>query len=124
PGAGYIWTNAAARQITMRNYGHFANNTPAPVSGDAAQIAGVRDPILGRVTNTHFRGFDLAYPDVERVKVFIKDLAEFEKSGQMPQLILMRLGNDHTSGTTAGRIAPASSMADNGYAVGLLTGAV
>lgn len=29
PGAGYLWTNAAARQITMRNYGHFVDNIPA-----------------------------------------------------------------------------------------------
>ncbi len=36
-------------------------------------------------------------------KVFLADLAEFENAGQMPRLILMRLGNDHTSGTAAGQ---------------------
>ena len=30
----------------------------------------------------------------------------------------MRLGNDHTSGTAAGKIAPLSSMGDNDYAPG------
>ena len=124
PGAGYLWTNAAARQITMRNYGYFVDNIPKPPAGDGPQISGVRDPVLSRVTNPGFRSFDLDYPDVERVKVFVKELAEFEQSGQMPRLILVRLGNDHTSGTTAGKIAPLSSVADNDYALGMLVEAV
>ena len=33
------------------------------------------------MTNLRYRDFDLDYPDVERVKVFLADLAEFEKSG-------------------------------------------
>ena len=120
PGAGYLWSSAAARQITMRNYGHFVQNTNDPVWSDAAQITQVYDPVLGRMTNTHYRGFDVTYPDVERMKVFLKDLADFEKTGQMPRLILMRLPNDHTSGATPGRIAPLSAVADNDYALGML----
>ena len=120
PGAGYLWTNAAARQITMRNYGHFVDNTPTPAVADAPQITGVHDPILRRVTNPAYRGFDLTYPDVDRVKVFLKELAEFEKSGQAPRLMLVRLGNDHTNGTTAGRLGPLSCVADNDYALGML----
>ena len=30
------------------------------------------------MTNQYYRAFDLEYSDVERVKVFTKDLAEFE----------------------------------------------
>jgi hypothetical protein len=47
-------------------------------------------------------------------------LAEYEKTGQMPRLILMRLGNDHTSGTAAGKISPLSAAADNDYAMGII----
>ena len=32
----------------------------------------------------------------------------------------MRLGNDHTSGTAAGKIAPLSAAADNDYALGMI----
>src|SRR5205085_1479619 len=42
----------------------------------------------------------------------------------MPRLIFMLLGNDHRSGTAAGKIAPLSSVADNDYAVGLLVEAI
>ena len=86
----------------------------------ACRSTGVRDPVLAKVTNPHYRGFDLDYPDVERAKVFLDDLAEFEKTGQMPRLIVMRLGNDHTSGTAAGKIAPLSAVADNDYALGMI----
>jgi YVTN family beta-propeller protein len=124
PGAGYLWTNAAARQISMRNYGYFATNLPKAAPEGAVQIEGVRDPVLSRVTNPHYRAFDLEYPDVERVKVFVKDLEEFEKSGRMPRLMFVRLGNDHTSGTSAGKISPLSAVADNDYALGALVEAV
>jgi YVTN family beta-propeller protein len=119
PPAGYLWTNAAAAGVSMRNYGYFVNNRKPPTP-DGTQVESVRDPVLRKVTNPRYRGFDLDYPDVERAKVFLRDLAEFESSGQMPRLITMRLGNDHTSGTTPGKIAPLSSVADNDYALGMI----
>jgi len=123
PPAGYIWTNAAAAGISMRNYGHLVTNREQPAE-DGTQVLVVRDPVLARVTNMHYRGFDLDYPDVERARVFLKDLAEFERTGRMPQLILMRLGNDHTAGFTPGKIAPRSAMADNDYALGMIVDAL
>ena len=107
----------------MRNYGYFASNlkTAAP---DGTQVEAVRDPVLRKVTNLHYRGFDLEYPDVERAKTFLRDLSEFQNTGQMPRLIFMRLGNDHTSGTSPGKIAPLSSVADNDSALGTIVEAV
>jgi DNA-binding beta-propeller fold protein YncE len=119
PPAGYLWTNAAAAGIPLRNFGYTVNNKPNAALG-AEQITGVRDPVLAKVTNPLYRGFDLNYPDLERVKVFLNELAEYEKTGSMPRLIVMRLGNDHTSGTAAGKIAPLCAAADNDFAVGQL----
>src|SRR6185437_16608597 len=48
----------------------------------------------------------------------------FEKSGKLPQLMIVRMGNDHTSGTTPGKIAPLSAVADNDQGVGMLVDAV
>jgi DNA-binding beta-propeller fold protein YncE len=120
PPSGYLWTNAASAGLSMRNYGYFVSNRPLESVTAGIQVETVRDPILNRVTNLHYRGFDLNYPDVERAKVFLADLAEFEKTGTMPQLIFVRLGNDHTSGTAPGKIAPLSSVADNDYALGMM----
>jgi hypothetical protein len=54
----------------------------------------------------------------------LSELADDEKSGTMPRLIVMRLGNDHTSGTTPGAIAPLASMADNDAALGMIADGV
>ena len=123
PAAGYLWTNAAAAGLTMRNYGYFASNRKSPAAGET-QVESVRDPILRTLTNLEYRGFDLDYPDVDRAKVFLRDLAEFEKTGQMPRLIFMRLGNDHTFGTSPGKPAPIALVADNDYALGMIVDGV
>ena len=78
------------------------------------------DPVLAKVTNMKYRSFDLDYPDVKRAQIFLDDLAQFESTKQMPALMFMRLGNDHTVGTTPGKIAPLSSFADNDYALGMI----
>ena len=123
PPAGYIWTSAVSAGLSLRNYGYMCQNR-AKAAPDGTQIELVRDPALKGVTNLRYRDFDLDYTDVDRVKVFLEDLAEFEKSGEMPQLITMRLPNDHTSGTTRGKVTPISMNADNDYALGMLVEAV
>ena len=85
----------------MRNYGYFATNIK-PTPADGTQISGVRDPALLPVTNAQYRAFDLEYPDVKRAETFLRDLAQFESSNQMPRFMIMRLGNDHTYGTAPG----------------------
>jgi hypothetical protein len=123
PPAGYIWTNAVSAGLTIRNYGFWATNLAQPAAG-GRQIEGLRDPLLAKYTNMNYRAFDLNYLDIDRAKVFISDLQEFERSGTMPKLMFMRLGNDHTSGTAAGKIAPLSAMADNDAALGMIVEAV
>ncbi|HNY38804.1 MAG TPA: beta-propeller fold lactonase family protein [Bryobacteraceae bacterium] len=119
PPAGYIWTNVLAKGLTMRNYGWWCTNAaPAPESG--RQIRAVRDQALAAHTNLDYRGFDLDYLDIDRAKVFLKDLETFEAQGAMPQFIVLRIGNDHTSGTSPGKRAPRSAMADNDLALGMI----
>jgi DNA-binding beta-propeller fold protein YncE len=127
PPAGYLWTNAAAAGLSVRNFGYMVDNKPltaVPASPGAEQVASVRDPVLAKVTNRFYRGFDLMYPDGERAKVFLSELAEYERAGSMPRLIVMRLGNDHTYGAAAGRLSPLSLVADNDYALGTMVEAV
>jgi YVTN family beta-propeller protein len=119
PPAGYLWTNAASAGISMRNYGYWAENKNEP-GADGVEIQAVLDPALAKVTNLKYRSFDLDYPDVKRAQTFLDDLAQFEGANQMPKLIFMRLGNDHTSGTAPGKIAPLAAFADNDYALGMI----
>ena len=49
---------------------------------------------------------------------FLQELARFEKEGEMPRLIILRLPNDHTSGTRVGKPTPTAQVADNDLALG------
>ena len=121
PPAGYLWTNAAPAGISMRNFGYMVNNKPRRRATGEEQITGCARPGAGQGHEPHLpRRSTSTYPDVERAKVFLAELAEYEKTGTMPRLIVMRLGNDHTSGTAAGKIAPLSAAADNDYALGMI----
>ena len=124
PPAGYLWTNAAMAGVSMRNFGYMVENKKAIAPTGSEQIEKIDDPVLAKVTNRNFRTFDLEYPDVERAKVFLTEFAGYEKSGTMPRLIFLRLGNDHTEGTKAGALTPLSLAADNDLAVGTVVEAV
>jgi DNA-binding beta-propeller fold protein YncE len=123
PPAGYLWTNASLAGRSIRNFGYMVDEKKGAPMG-SEQVSGVRDPVLAKVTNRMFPGFDLTISDVERAKVFLHEFSEYEKSGNMPELIVMRLPNDHTSGTKPAALAPLSMAADNDYALGMIVEAV
>jgi YVTN family beta-propeller protein len=137
PPAGYIWSNAAMARLSVRNYGFMVENqkVAAPAGEDQIECAVVaerpeggcirwkiNDPLLAKpgVTNHAYRSFDLKYTDIDRAKTFLADLAQFEKSGNMPRLMVMRLPNDHTSGVSPDALSPLAMAADNDQGVGMI----
>ena len=113
PAGGYLWDRAAAKGVSYRSYGEFVDNGPTP-----ADPATTKYPALKGHFDPKYRSYDLSYPDVKRADRFLEELAEFEAKGEMPRLIVMRLGNDHTSGTRPGAPTPTAMVADNDLAVG------
>ncbi len=124
PPAGYIWDNALQAGVTIRDYGEWITDIPLKEVTGERQVKAVNDPVLAPYTDMNFRGFDLEYPDVNRAKEFIREWKEFDAKGQAPQLIILRLGTDHTMGTRAGELTPFSYVADNDYAIGMVVDAV
>ena len=116
--AGRIWNNALAAGLTVRNYGWWAENLPK--SDGPQQIASVRDGQLTGHTAMNYRAFDLEYSDINRANVFLAELKQFEASGRFPNLVTLRIGNDHTSGLTASKLSPLSQVADNDQALGMI----
>ena len=57
-------------------------------------------------------------PDVLRADRFLDELAEFEETGDLPDLVMIYLPQDHTSGTSPGMPTPEAHMADNDLALG------
>ncbi len=113
PAGGYLWDKAAQKGVSYRSYGEFISNgrTPAePGRASVKALEGHFDPM--------FRSFDMDYPDSKRADRFLQELAEFEKSGEMPRLVILRLPNDHTSGTAPGRWTVTACVGDNDLALG------
>jgi hypothetical protein len=127
---GLLWDRAAENHVSFYNYGFLAVNRPRREPVGAVQIEDVLDPVLKPRTSYYYRqdrapfGYDHVFPDRDRVKIFLRDLAGWEKTGEMPRLIFMALGNDHTDGTSPGRFAPNACMADTDLALGLVAEAV
>jgi YVTN family beta-propeller protein len=141
---GCIWDDALAHGKTVRDYGEFtwthkAWKNPAQ-KGALDFLACYRDFVSGSnaiaytcepnveslrpyvVTNT--AGWDLDVPDVFRAAQFIKDLKQFEPTGNLPDFIILWLPSDHTSGTRFGSPTPAAQVADNDLALGQIVDAV
>src|SRR6185295_8964586 len=64
------------------------------------------------------------YPDVKRAARFISELKRFEQEGEMPRLQIVRLPNDHTSGTAEKKPSPTAAVGDNDLAFGLCVEAI
>jgi DNA-binding beta-propeller fold protein YncE len=116
---GHIWDKAAEAGVPFYNYGFTAVNLPHPPDV-GIQIQDVQDPVLKPHTNYLFRQHDRSFSDIKRIQVFLHDLAEWEKNGDMPPLVLMTIGNDHTEGTRPGIRSPISCVADNDQSVGIM----
>ncbi|HEX9198232.1 MAG TPA: bifunctional YncE family protein/alkaline phosphatase family protein [Acidobacteriaceae bacterium] len=73
--------------------------------------------------------FELKVPDQIRANIFVRHFDGWVKDraagkDSMPNYITLRLGDDHTAGTTAGGPTPKSSVADNDLAVGRVVEAI
>jgi YVTN family beta-propeller protein len=111
---GYIWRAAQAAHINFRGYGEMSA-VPIPF-GPASHP----DKNLEKMSDEHYRGFDLDYSDLDRVKEWQREFNGFVKQGNVPQIEYIWLPNDHTYGSKVGKLTPVSLAAQNDYAVGRL----
>jgi len=141
--AGFIWDDASQNRKTVADFGEFTTphhwwkdtgavqtNWTASyrdfVSGSNA-IAYSADPDLDALRPfvvSNYLGFDLEVPDAIRAAAFIKDLKGYEATNYFPDLVIMWLPNDHTSGTKFGEPTPEAQAADNDLAFGQIVDAV
>jgi YVTN family beta-propeller protein len=141
---GFIWDNALAHGRTFRDYGE--GTVAAKAWKDAAKkqpitfLDSYRDFVnhTGLITYSNWPGLDslapymmtntvgweMSIPDVYRAAQFISELKAFEAKGDLPNLIVMDLPNDHTSGTDPGFPTPAAQVADNDLAFGQIVEAI
>ena len=141
---GFLWDNALKHKKTVRNYGEGCISEIAWADQTRRGRPAWRDVYLDYTNNTanvlircrpgieslrpisklDTVGWEMKVPDVVRAREFIKELKQFEEKGIMPQLSILFLPNDHTSGTRAGGPTPAAYVADNDLAMGMVVEAL
>jgi hypothetical protein len=141
--AGFFW-QSAKRPLEVRIYGEFslpARWDPATQNtvdmnerdelswgdywkhyneGTWRSVVGERSgvPALAKILSPSYPHNSTSIPDQIRAEEFLRELAGREKSGQMPNLSVLTLDEDHTNGTSPGSPTPRAMVADNDLALG------
>jgi YVTN family beta-propeller protein len=119
PGTGYLWDDADAHGVSLRDYGEFVSDPSTPGGDYTTRMPG----LIGHI-DPRSPGFDLHVSDEYRVDVWQASYERYERDGDLPQLQIVRLPNDHTSGTYPGALTPQSYVAQNDHALGRIVDVV
>jgi YVTN family beta-propeller protein len=129
---GFIWDHVLLHGLSFRNYGEMARTETVPQNSKFLDIYEDFTNKTGKISFEHTiqidtlrryscpdaPGWQLRIPDVIRADVFLKEFANYEKQGDWPNLVIIFLPSDHTSGTRPGGPTPRAQVADNDLAVG------
>ena len=135
---GFLWDNALLHKKTFRNYGEYVSNDFEPKTATWADLyadfkkgtrkvkvkARANVKTLEPYTHPGYPWFPLLMPDVYRARLFLDEFKEYEKKGDLPNLIYLTLPCDHTNGTRPGYPTPRAMVADNDLALGRIVEAV
>lgn len=81
-------------------------------------------PALAKILSPRYPYSSTSIPDQIRAEEFLRELAEREKTGEMPNLSVLTLNEDHTNGTRPGSPTPRAMVADNDLALGRIVEAI
>jgi YVTN family beta-propeller protein len=136
---GFIWDNAIKHGKSVRIYGEAC----APEFDESVSRESIYNGFLkgekfefkntttiepvSKILSQEYPCYGSAkIPDVLRADAFIKEMRRYEnmEGDQWPELIIIALPNDHTSGTRPGVPTPRSMVADNDLALGQIIEAI
>jgi YVTN family beta-propeller protein len=141
---GLFWQASLSRPFDVRVYGDFQlaarwdPNTRNAVDMDEKDVlswveylklwrenkwqtaVGARSgiPALQPYCSQRYPQNSLSLPDQIRAEEFLRELAEHEASGKLPNLSILTLNSDHTNGTRPGTPTPRAMVADDDLALG------
>jgi len=144
--AGFLWDNAVKHGKTIRNYGEFmmprvgwrdAKRPGRPdfaacfsawrAGPDAGEVRFASEPAIESIrpfSPSDCVGWDMSVPDQFRADFILRELADYERQGRYPNLVIICLPQDHTSGTDPRCPTPAACVADNDLALGRIVAAL
>jgi YVTN family beta-propeller protein len=118
PPQGYLWDFARRAKVSVRSYGEFGWWTERGAEVKATV------PGLDGLVSPSYPPFDMSIRDARRVDAWLEEFKRFEANGDLPHLSIIRLGNDHTNGTTPNWPTPRAMIAENDVALGRLVEAI
>ncbi|HEY7117890.1 MAG TPA: alkaline phosphatase family protein [Tepidisphaeraceae bacterium] len=135
---GFIWDNVLLHGRSFRNYGEMALSSLEPKTAKFLDVyddwkrgttrvkikQNIAIEALRRYSCPDYPGWNLKVPDALRLRVFMREFDEAQRTGEWPSFVTVYLPSDHTSGTGENAPTPASQVADNDLAVGKLIEAI
>ncbi len=129
---GFIWDQALLRGLSFRNFGEMSRTQIRPRTASFLDVYRDYQAGTGKITLEHqidiaslrrhsspdAPGWQMRVPDLIRADVFLREFAAWEQNGGMPNLTIIFLPSDHTSGTRPGNPTPRAQVADNDLALG------
>jgi DNA-binding beta-propeller fold protein YncE len=113
PGSGFLWDRAQRLGITYRDYGEWGVHDTKDQAKDVVYLAGLKNHF-----DPYYRDEIGDVTDQERVDEWQKEFHAFEADGNLPQLSIIHLPNDHTCAARPGYPTPRAMVADNDLALG------
>ena len=132
PEFGSLWEHVSNSGLKVLNYGEsleVEGMDEMVGSEPEGQRLFLNAPVLQPVfaaTDRNFPTANMGIPDIVRTSEFLKDFGARLSAGDVPAMIVMRLGNDHTAGVRPGDGYPLleSYVADNDLALGQIIDAL
>jgi YVTN family beta-propeller protein len=122
--SGYLWDACNTAGLSYRSYGEYGRRVSQP--DGSFKMEGAVPGLVG-----HFcaewgvpKADKSPVRDTDRVETFLKEFRQYEKDGNLPKFIVMSLGEDHTTGTSAGTFTPQACVASNDLALGRMVEAI
>ena len=144
---GFLWQAATAKGLTVRMYGEWSrkqtiNGTyswsdwynysqilegkrsgTSPITAET-DLESSPIPSVIPILDPHYPSNNTGIPDQYRADYWLPIFARQEATDTLPNLTIMWLPDDHTSGYTTGFPVPAAQQADNDLALGRIIEAI
>jgi DNA-binding beta-propeller fold protein YncE len=142
--AGFIWDDVLGHGKTFQDFGEFTTGTSHwadanrgkkftffdsynDFTNGSSEVTYSSEPDVESMrpyVHLDYPSWNLDVADQVRAKIFIADLKRREANGDLPNLTMIWLPDDHTSGTKPGSPTPQAQVADNDLALGKIVEAV
>jgi hypothetical protein len=122
--SGYLWDACARAGLAYRNYGEYGRRVSQP--DGKFRMEGAVPGLIGHMCAAYAisKVPGQKQRDTSNAEIFLDEFRDFEGKGQLPSLMVLSLGEDHTTGTQPGTFTPAACVACNDLALGKLVEAV